>query len=191
MALIRFYLKVAISTLAAVGAASIVGLQTGWVDIPGVVDYPKTRELAYGHMDKVVGPLPHQSEFISVDTARTYSLSAWVRASSNRSGAKSVSRVILGIQAFDADRQPLLDGRALRYPTASGNVATRLDGWVLFRGTISGEAAAGQNAFPEGTRWVRVFVIPNYGSEDVSTDIADVLFAPVLPLEARPAKTAN
>ena len=178
--LVALYVRASVLLLAFIGMVCIVCLQVGWLraDIDQLPPMRVVGPFDSNSPIEATGQKGYFSDFIPVDPSRTYRLSGLFRTSSDNSGLNAVSRVYFGIRVYDEKKQPILGGSgAYRYPAANGVVLTSLEGWVKLQGSITGVSESGQNAFRPKTVWIRIVVVPGYGTSDVVTEVADIEFA--------------
>lgn len=190
--LVRLYGIAAIGTLVAVGLATLVGLQFGLLTVSGTSgtgsDAPQAGAEA---AMRVSGQGGYFSDFIPVDPSRRYRLSARFRASSDAAGVQAASRVLLGFRMYDERRKPLAGrGRAYRYANAPGTVLSGLEGWVAVDDVVTGLSETDPKSFRPGTAFIRVVVVPGYGADAVTTEIADVRFSEMPTLRRSPPADA-
>lgn len=177
--LVALYVRATVLLLAFIGMVCVVCLQLGWLRMD-VGELPPMRVV--GPLDPTstvvaTGQKGYFSDFIPVDPSRVYRLSGLFRTSSGNSGLQAVSRVYFGIRVYDEKQQPILGGAgAYRYPAANGVVLTSLEGWVKLQGNITGMSEDGQSTFRPKTAWIRIVVVPGYGTSDVVTEVADIEF---------------
>lgn len=177
--LAALYGRAAVLLLAVIGAVCVICLQAGWLKV-GVGPFPPERvtgPAASASIIEVTGQRGYFSDFIPVDPSRVYRLSGLFRTFSDNPGQKAVSQVYFGVRLYDANRKAIVSPPgAYRYPAANGVALSGMEGWVRLQGDITGMSEEGQDSFRPGTAWVRIVVVPGYGTSDVVTEIAEVEF---------------
>ncbi|MGB3538429.1 MAG: hypothetical protein WBA42_09730 [Mesorhizobium sp.] len=190
----KAYFRIFLWVCALTGVICLSALQTGWLvlDRNDPPFAPSSKEWG---MTAATGKARYLSDFIAVDPASTYVLSADVRSIStvhktlfdnNRSMA--VAYIYLGLATYDEDKKPTSPGgEATRYPAARGTPIYVSSEWSLISGTITGESDKDrdEHKFRPGTRYVRVALDVDNSSPQMHAEIKNVTFGYPLVLKSR------
>ena len=173
----RYYARIAVWILAALGVYLLLGLQFKWF---GEVWLVSDRYVLDANPVEIKGPKAiFSNERIAVDPTKTYRLSAELRALPKSDGTLNVSTIYFGVQTFDANGRELKSGPgSYRYAGAFDMSLTSDEGWVKIAGLIAGEGDANHKEFRPGTRFVRLVLLLNYqGSKDMTVMVRNVEFS--------------
>lgn len=183
-----FYLRILLGLLAVAGAASLAGMQAGWiVSADSVRAQPPEddggEEDIAGDLS-ATGPATIWSQLIPVDTSLVYDLSAEFRAFALEGDPLDPARIYLGVATYDKNLNELRSRPGTyRYGGAFNYHLSQVQEWVTLAGSMTGEGDDNHNQFRPGTRFVRIVALLNYRGEATRSEIRNVQFVPRLVME--------
>lgn len=188
---LRFYGRILLSVLAAMGIASLAAMQAGWlVTASAETDPPASNQLALDSSQmpplSASGSATLTSAEIPVDPSLTYELSADVRSFAPDGEEVSGATTYLGVMTYDEKKERLTAKPGPnRYAAANNYYLVPARGWATLSGSIGGEGNENHNQFPPGTRFVRVVALLNHKSETMKSEIRNIRFAPRVELKQK------
>ncbi len=129
---------------------------------------------------ELVGSAPlYRSDFIPVDTTKTYKVTVKIRTLKDDPKAQGATMYV-GVATFDADQKLQKTPPGLnRYAAMLARVLKSSDGWVEADGLITGEGNTSFNQFRPGTRFVKPVALINYENPDAISQISYLRFEEV------------